>query len=119
MIWDKANIEKSGPERSGALILIPSTSIKILLTLVSPEPRISIEVNLLLPLNDFETILACCANSSVILRIKVTYWFKMYSEYDGELMPQEKEGITKVKWIPESKLKKVLNNSYANIKLLV
>ena len=52
-------------------------------------------------------------------QIKVTYWFKMYSEFDGELIPQEKEGITKVKWIPESKLKKVLSNSYANIKLLV
>jgi 8-oxo-dGTP pyrophosphatase MutT (NUDIX family) len=52
-------------------------------------------------------------------QIKVTYWFKMYSEFDGELIPQEKEGITKVKWIPASKLKKVLSNSYANIKLLV
>ena len=52
-------------------------------------------------------------------QIKVTYWFKMYSEFDGELIPQEKEGITKVKWIPVSKLKKVLSNSYANIKLLV
>jgi len=52
-------------------------------------------------------------------QIKVTYWFKMYSEFDGELIPQKKEGITKVKWIPASKLKKVLSNSYANIKLLV
>ncbi|MDB4108235.1 NUDIX domain-containing protein [Flavobacteriaceae bacterium] len=51
--------------------------------------------------------------------IKVTYWFKMYSEYDGKLIPQEKEGITKVKWIPETKLQKVLDNSYANIKLLI
>ena len=51
--------------------------------------------------------------------IKVTYWFEMYSEYDGKLIPQEKEGITKVKWIPESKLQKVFNNSYANIKLLI
>ena len=51
--------------------------------------------------------------------IKVTYWFQMYSEYDGELIPQEKEGITKVKWIPETKLQKVLDNSYANIKLLI
>ena len=51
--------------------------------------------------------------------IKVTYWFKMYSEYDGLLIPQQKEGITKVKWISETKLKKVLNNSYANIKLLI
>ena len=51
--------------------------------------------------------------------IKVTYWFEMYSEYDGGLIPQEKEGITKVKWIPETKLQKVVNNSYANIKLLI
>ena len=28
--------------------------------------------------------------------IKVTYWFEMYSEYDGKLIPQEKEGITKL-----------------------
>lgn len=51
--------------------------------------------------------------------IKVTYWFKMFTDYEGKLIPQEKEGISKVKWIPETKLKKVLNNSYANIKLLV
>jgi|TARA_Y100000385_G_scaffold260974_1_gene291348 8-oxo-dGTP pyrophosphatase MutT (NUDIX family) len=51
--------------------------------------------------------------------IKVTYWFEMFTDYEGKLIPQEKEGISKVKWIPETKLKKVLNNSYANIKLLV
>ena len=51
--------------------------------------------------------------------IKVTYWFEMFSEHEGKLIPQEKEGITKVKWIPETKLQKVLNNSYANIKLLI
>ena len=51
--------------------------------------------------------------------IKITYWFKMNSDYEGVLIPQEKEGITKVKWISESKLTKVLNNSYANIKLLI
>ena len=51
--------------------------------------------------------------------IKITYWFKMHSDYQGVLIPQEKEGITKVKWISESKLTKVLNNSYANIKLLI
>ena len=51
--------------------------------------------------------------------IKVTYWFEMYSDYDGKLVPHEKEGITKVKWIPQTKLKKVFNNSYANIKLLI
>ena len=43
----------------------------------------------------------------------------MYSEHEGKLVPQEKEGITKVKWIPETKLQKVFNNSYENIKLLI
>lgn len=51
--------------------------------------------------------------------IKITYWFKMHSDYEGVLIPQEKEGITEVKWISESKLTEVLNNSYANIKLLI
>ena len=51
--------------------------------------------------------------------IKITYWFKMHSDYEGVLIPQEKEGITEVEWISESKLTKVLNNSYANIKLLI
>ena len=51
--------------------------------------------------------------------LKSPIGFEMYSEYDGKLIPQEKEGITKVKWIPETKLQKVLNNSYANIKLLI
>ncbi|MGV6831203.1 MAG: NUDIX hydrolase [bacterium] len=52
-------------------------------------------------------------------RIKVTHWYKMTSAYDGELIPQTKEGITKVKWLNEKKITKALKNSYANIKSLV
>lgn len=52
-------------------------------------------------------------------RIKVTYWFEMKTNYSGNLIPQEKEGITKVKWLGPKKVKKALENSYANIKLLV
>ena len=51
--------------------------------------------------------------------IKITYWFEMYSEFDGELLPQEKEGITKVKWVSPKKLKKIKKNVYANIEALV
>ena len=51
--------------------------------------------------------------------IKITYWFEMYSEFDGELLPQEKEGITKVKWIAPKKLKKIKKNIYANIEVLI
>lgn len=52
-------------------------------------------------------------------RIKVTYWFEMYTEFNGKLIPQEKEGITKVQWLDAKETEKALNNSYANIKLLV
>ncbi|WP_299115159.1 NUDIX hydrolase [uncultured Winogradskyella sp.] len=52
-------------------------------------------------------------------RIKITYWFEMKTDYSGELIPQEKEGITKVKWLGKKKIKKAMANSYANIKLLV
>lgn len=52
-------------------------------------------------------------------RIKITYWFEMKTSFDGKLYPQEKEGITKVKWLGKKKIKKALKNSYANIKILV
>lgn len=52
-------------------------------------------------------------------RIKVTYWFEMHSNYDGPLIPQEKEGITKVAWLKKAEMEEALNNSYANIRALV
>ncbi len=51
-------------------------------------------------------------------RLKVTYWFEMKTEYEGELIPQKEEGITKVKWKNKKKAKKALTDSYANIKKL-
>lgn len=51
-------------------------------------------------------------------RLKVTYWFEMKTNYEGELVPQKDEGITKVKWKNTKKAKKALRDSYANIKLL-
>ena len=52
-------------------------------------------------------------------KIKITYWFEMKTKYKGELIAQEKEGITKVGWLNEKQAKEALLNSYANIKLLV
>ncbi len=52
-------------------------------------------------------------------RIKITYWFEMITDFNGKLYPQEKEGITKVAWLDEKASQKALENSYANIKLLV
>ncbi|MBR9915909.1 MAG: NUDIX domain-containing protein [Algicola sp.] len=52
-------------------------------------------------------------------RIKVTYWFEMTTKFDGELFPQEKEGITKVAWLDDTESQEALQNSYANIRILV
>lgn len=52
-------------------------------------------------------------------RIKITYWFEMYTDYDGDFTPEVKEGITKVAWLDDKQIKKAMKNSYANIKSLV
>ncbi len=51
-------------------------------------------------------------------RLKVTHWYEMFSDYKGELQPEESEGIQKVKWKNFEKSKKALTKSYANIKML-
>lgn len=52
-------------------------------------------------------------------KIKVTYWFEMTTDFNGQLFPQENEGITKVEWLDKKASQKALQNSYANIKVLV
>ncbi len=51
-------------------------------------------------------------------KLKVTYWYEMKTDYTGELVPEVKEGIMKVKWKDREKAQKALQKSYANIKLL-
>lgn len=51
-------------------------------------------------------------------RLKVTYWYEMTTDFTGELIPEENEGIKKVKWKNMEKAQKALTKSYANIKLL-
>ena len=51
-------------------------------------------------------------------KLKVTHWYEMTTNYSGELIPEEKEGIEKVKWKNREKSRKALQKSYANIKLL-
>lgn len=51
-------------------------------------------------------------------RLKITYWYEMYSDYDGPLIPQPEEGIKKVRWKNFEKSQKALQDSYENIKLL-
>ena len=52
------------------------------------------------------------------LRLKETYWYEMYTEYNGELVPELSEGIKKAKWKDFEKSQKALKKSYANIKML-
>jgi len=52
------------------------------------------------------------------LVLKISHWFNMSCDYAGELVPQEKEGITIAKWLNEDEVKKALNNTWENIKLL-
>lgn len=52
------------------------------------------------------------------LRLKETHWFEMYTEYDGDLIPEVSEGIKKAKWKDFEKSRKALQKSYANIKML-
>ena len=51
-------------------------------------------------------------------RLKVTYWFDMFSDYEGMFFPQLDEGITDVKWVKKADLEEVKINSYPNIRLL-
>ena len=51
-------------------------------------------------------------------KLKETYWYEMYSNYKGPLVPQVEEGIEKVKWKDFQKTQKALKKSYENIKLL-
>ena len=43
----------------------------------------------------------------------------MITDFNGKLLPQEAEGITKVEWLDSEKSKQALVNSYANIRKLV
>lgn len=52
-------------------------------------------------------------------RIKITYWFEMTSDFHGKLEPQLEEGITKVEWLNPAQTVEAMENSYANIRVLV
>lgn len=52
-------------------------------------------------------------------RLKVTHWYLMTTDYKGDLTPQLEEGITKVEFKSNSETEKALQNSYANIQLVI
>ena len=52
-------------------------------------------------------------------KIKITYWFEMKTSFKGNLYAQEEEGITKVEWLNQHQIENALQNSFANIKILI
>jgi len=52
-------------------------------------------------------------------RLKRTYWFKMKSDYQGELFPQEEEGIISAEWINKKRIPEIFKKAYENIKEIV
>ena len=52
------------------------------------------------------------------LRLKEVHWYAMNTDYDGELVGEQTEGIEKVKWKGPKKIRLALENSYINIRIL-
>ncbi len=53
-----------------------------------------------------------------VYKLKEVHWFAMRTNFTGKLKGQKSEGIEKVKWKGPIKIKKALENSYINIKIL-
>lgn len=51
--------------------------------------------------------------------LKETFWFEMKTNYNGVLVPEKSEGITKVEWLDDFEFERILSNSYANIRDLL
>lgn len=48
--------------------------------------------------------------------LKRTFWFEMFTDFDGKLIPQQEEGIEKVEWLTNKQIEEVvLKNTYASI----
>ena len=47
--------------------------------------------------------------------LKRTCWFRMITNFQGDLSPQIKEGITKVEWVKQDEIAERLKNAYANL----
>ena len=51
--------------------------------------------------------------------LKRTYWFNMYTNYKGALVPQVREGITKVEWVDKKDLMLRVEDAYASVRDLL
>ncbi len=51
--------------------------------------------------------------------LKRTYWYKMTTQYQGELVPQTEEGIEAVEWFGKDRIQEINQNTYNSIKEVV
>ncbi|RLD44430.1 MAG: hypothetical protein DRI86_07570 [Bacteroidetes bacterium] len=47
--------------------------------------------------------------------LKVTHWFRMYSNYSGTFNPQISEGVEKVEWVSSDRINEYLYKSYRSL----
>jgi len=47
--------------------------------------------------------------------LKPTYWFEMFAESSGKLIPEVKENISLVAWVNKEKIPGILNNTYHSL----
>ena len=58
-------------------------------------------------------------NSNGKYKVKKTHWFKMETNYTGNLVPQFEENIEMAVWKTNAEIPYLMKNAYANIKILV
>ena len=54
-----------------------------------------------------------------VQQLKITYWFLMKTDFREKLIPQLEEGITKVEFKNEVQADIAMQNTYANIRLVL
>tara|TARA_B100000963_G_scaffold79252_1_gene67434 strand:- start:2568 stop:3170 length:603 start_codon:yes stop_codon:yes gene_type:complete len=52
-------------------------------------------------------------------KLKKTYWYLMFTTYNGMPIPQIEEGILRAVWKKESEIPELFENIYENIKILI
>ena len=52
-------------------------------------------------------------------KLKKTYWYLMYTNYKGPLIPQVEEGILQAVWRTPDQVPEMMKNAYENIKILI
>ncbi|GAK93832.1 bis(6'-nucleosyl)-tetraphosphatase [Nonlabens ulvanivorans] len=57
-------------------------------------------------------------NRKSALKLKLTHWYLLETNFKGRLEPQEEEGIDIATWLDQREAEKALESSYSNIKEL-